>query len=111
MRMDLLAMIAEKLPGGSKLSPVERAELLRIALGFAPSTSAAALKVPLTTIEARRKRIYRELGAAGATQVISSLLAFSLRMLAEGASVARAPRDVTSSGVTQGDAVSKGMTH
>jgi DNA-binding CsgD family transcriptional regulator len=79
-----LAPLAASLPGASALTPSERTEVLRLAQGFACKDSAAAGNVSPETIRARRKRIYRKLGLAGSNEVISALLASSLRMLASG---------------------------
>jgi DNA-binding CsgD family transcriptional regulator len=79
-----LAPLAASLPGGTTLTPSERTEVLRLAQGFACKDSAAAGNVSPETIRARRKRIYRKLGVAGSNEVISALLACSLRMLARG---------------------------
>ena len=73
---------------GARLTPAERAEVLRVAQGFACKDSAAAAGVSPETIRARRKRIYRKIDVAGANEVISGLLALSLKMLASGERVA-----------------------
>jgi DNA-binding CsgD family transcriptional regulator len=78
-----LAPLAARLPGGDTLTPSERTEVLRLAQGFACKDSAAVGNVSPETVRARRKRIYRKLGVGGANDVISALLASSLRMLAE----------------------------
>ncbi len=82
-----LAPLAARLPGGSTLTPSERTEVLRLAQGFGCKDSAAAGNVSPETIRARRKRIYRKLGVAGSNEVISVLLASSLRLLASGGRV------------------------
>jgi hypothetical protein len=51
----------------------------------------AAANVSPETIRARRKRIYRKLDVSGSIEVISALLALSLRMLANGERVAPQP--------------------
>jgi DNA-binding CsgD family transcriptional regulator len=68
----------------STLTPAERAEVLRLAQGFACKDSAAATDVSPETIRARRKRIYHKLDVSGAGELISTLLALSLKMLKEG---------------------------
>ena len=59
-------------------------DLLRMAQGFACKDSAAATDVSPETIRARRKRIYHKLDVSGAGELISTLLALSLKMLKEG---------------------------
>ncbi len=80
--IDALARLATQLTDTIQLTPAERSELLRIAQGFACKDSAAAAEVSPETIRARRKRIYRKLGVAGAGEVVSALLAISLEELA-----------------------------
>src|SRR5690242_1517309 len=82
LQIDALTRIAAALTDGKSLTPAERAELLRIAQGFACKDSAAAANVSPETIRARRKRIYRKLGTSGAGETVSALLSLSLRELA-----------------------------
>ncbi len=82
--IEILAPFAAKFMEGSTLTPAERSEVLRMAQGFACKDSAAAANVSPETIRARRKRIYRKIDVAGAGELISALLAISLRMLATG---------------------------
>ncbi len=82
MQIDVLSALAARLTEGSSVTPAERAELLRIAQGFAGKDSAAAADLSPETIRARRKRIYRKLELSGANEVISAVLALSLRALA-----------------------------
>ncbi len=72
------------LAGRHSLTPGERAEVTRIAQGFACKDSANEANVSPETIRARRKRIYRKLELGGANDVIAALLAISLRLLARG---------------------------
>ncbi len=89
--IEILAPFAAKFMEGAKLTPAERAEILRIAQGFACKDSAAAAGVSPETIRARRKRIYRKIDVPGAGEVIASLLAMSLRMLAKGEQIEPRP--------------------
>src|SRR5512136_2504719 len=82
--IEILTPFAARFLHGSTLTPAERAEVLRIAQGFACKDSAAAANVSPETIRARRKRIYRKLDVPGSGELISALLALSLRMLASG---------------------------
>jgi DNA-binding CsgD family transcriptional regulator len=82
--IDVLVPFTAKALEGKSLTPAERAEVLRIAQGFACKDSAQAANISPETIRARRKRIYRKLQLAGSGELISSLLALSLRMLANG---------------------------
>ncbi len=91
--VDVLAPFAARYMEGSSLTPAERAEVLRMAQGFACKDSAASAGVSPETIRARRKRIYRKLDLSGSNDLISELLAFSLQMLAKGERVE--PRPVT----------------
>jgi DNA-binding CsgD family transcriptional regulator len=81
---DVLAPFAARFLVKGGLTPAERAEVLRIARGFACKDSAADANVSPETIRARRKRIYRKLSVAGSGELISALLAFALGMLAKG---------------------------
>jgi DNA-binding CsgD family transcriptional regulator len=91
--IELLAPFAEKCFAGDRLTPAERAEVLRMAQGFACKDSAAAAAVSPETVRARRKRIYRKLHLSGSGELISSLLAASLKMLANGDRIHAAQRD------------------
>jgi DNA-binding CsgD family transcriptional regulator len=82
--IDILAPFAAKFMEGTSLTPAERAEVIRMAQGFACKDSAAAANVSPETIRARRKRIYRKIDIGGSGELISRLLALSLRMLADG---------------------------
>ena len=76
-----LSRVAEMLTGSYRLTPAERAEVIRIAQGFTCKDSASAANVSVETIRARRKRIYRKFRVAGAGETLSALLAFSLQLL------------------------------
>ena len=82
--VEILAPFAAKFLEGTSLTPAERAEVLRMAQGFACKDSAASAGVSPETIRARRKRIYRKLDVSGSGELISSLLTLSLKMLASG---------------------------
>ena len=82
--IEVLTPFAAKFMEGTSLTPAERAEVLRIAQGFACKDSAAAAGVSPETIRARRKRIYRKLDVPGSGELLASLLALSLKMLAKG---------------------------
>src|SRR5512141_2346490 len=83
--IEILTRIANSVTDGNNLTPAERAEVLRIARGFACKDSAASANVSPETVRARRKRIYRKLRVAGAGEVLSSLLAAALHSLSTGA--------------------------
>jgi DNA-binding CsgD family transcriptional regulator len=82
--VEILVPFAAKFMEGAALTPAERAEVLRLAQGFACKDSAAAAAVSPETIRARRKRIYRKLDVPGSGHLIATLLALSLKMLADG---------------------------
>ena len=82
--IDVLAPFGAKFMEGTTLTPAERSEVLRMAQGLTCKDSAAAANVSPETIRARRKRIYRKLDVAGSNEVISSLLARAVKMLARG---------------------------
>jgi DNA-binding CsgD family transcriptional regulator len=84
INIEILAPFAAKFMEGSTLTPAERAEVLRIAQGFACKDSAAAAGVSPETIRARRKRIYRKTDVAGSGVLIATMLKMSLDMLANG---------------------------
>jgi DNA-binding CsgD family transcriptional regulator len=99
--VDVLGPFAAKFMEGTSLTPAERAEVLRMAQGFACKDSAAAASVSPETIRARRKRIYRKLDIGGSGELISALLALSLRMLAKGERIE--PRPVAPAQPTQSE--------
>ncbi len=82
--VEVLTPFTARFLEGTNLTPAERSEVLRLAQGFACKDSAAAANVSPETIRARRKRIYRKLDVPGSGELISALLALSLRMLASG---------------------------
>ncbi len=90
--IEVLAPFAARYMDGRGLTPAERSEVLRLAQGFACKDSAAAANISPETIRARRKRIYRKLDVAGSIEVISALLALSLRMLANGERITPQPQ-------------------
>jgi DNA-binding CsgD family transcriptional regulator len=92
--IDILSPFCARFMEGTKLTPAERAEVLRIAQGFACKDSAAAAGISPETIRARRKRIYRKLELSGSSDVIATLLARSVKMLATGERIG--PQAVTS---------------
>jgi DNA-binding CsgD family transcriptional regulator len=90
--IDVLAPFGAKFMEGTTLTPAERSEVLRMAQGLTCKDSAASANVSPETIRARRKRIYRKLDVAGSNELISALLAMSLKMLAAGEKIeARRP--------------------
>jgi DNA-binding CsgD family transcriptional regulator len=93
--IEILAPFGAKFMEGTNLTPAERAEVLRIAQGFACKDSAAAAGVSPETIRARRKRIYRKTDVAGSGELIASLLALSLQMLAKGEKIEARPAAAT----------------
>jgi DNA-binding CsgD family transcriptional regulator len=90
--IEILAPFAAKYMEGGRLTPAERAEVLRMAQGFACKDSAAAAGVSPETIRARRKRIYRKIDLAGSNELISAMLALSLQMLARGERIEPRPQ-------------------
>ncbi len=84
MDLEILTPFAAKFLEGTTLTPAERAEVLRIAQGFACKDSAAAAGVSPETIRARRKRIYRKLAVPGSGELLASLLSLSLTMISKG---------------------------
>ena len=89
--IEILSPFAAKYMEGTSLTPAERAEVLRMAQGFACKDSAAAASVSPETIRARRKRIYRKPDLSGSGDLIASLLALSLKMLAAGERIEAKP--------------------
>src|SRR5919197_4138280 len=98
--MNVLTPVAASVTDGCALTPSERAEVLRIAQGFACKDSAAAAGVSPETIRARRKRIYRKLDVPGSGELLASLLSLSLKMLAKGERIE--PRPVVPAQPQQG---------
>ncbi len=97
--IEILAPFCAKFMEGTSLTPAERAEILRMAQGFACKDSAAAAGVSPETIRARRKRIYRKLDVSGSGELISTLVGLSLKMLANGERIE--PRAVVQSSQPQ----------
>jgi DNA-binding CsgD family transcriptional regulator len=95
---DVLVPVTRQFIGDSSLTPSERAEVVRMAQGFACKDSAAAANVSPETIRARRKRIYRKLDLSGASELLAALLAFSLDLLAKGEPVGRSTAQQPASG-------------
>lgn len=89
--IDLLSPLATKFAEGVALTPAERAEVLRIAQGYACKDSAAAAGIASETVRARRKRIYRKFDVAGSSELISQLLGMCLAMLARGERLEQRP--------------------
>ncbi len=83
---DLLSSVVSRVLAerGKLLSPAERTEALRIAQGVSCKHSALDSGISYETIRARRKRMYRKLSVSGSTELVSSLLSVSLRLLAAG---------------------------
>jgi DNA-binding CsgD family transcriptional regulator len=107
--IDVLAPFAAKFMEGSTLTPAERSEVLRMAQGFACKDSAAAANVSPETIRARRKRIYRKLDMTGSGDLISRLLALSLKMLAAGERIEPRPVLSAATPVAQPEAPQGGL--
>ncbi|ACG71541.1 transcriptional regulator, LuxR family [Anaeromyxobacter sp. K] len=104
--IEILTPFAAKFMEGTSLTPAERAEVLRIAQGFACKDSAAAAGVSPETIRARRKRIYRKLDVPGSGELLASLLSLSLKMLAKGERIE--PRPVAPAQPQQAAATTSG---
>ncbi len=105
--IEILTPFAAKFMEGTNLTPAERSEVLRMAQGFACKDSAAAAGVSPETIRARRKRIYRKLDVPGSGELISALLALSLKMLAAGEKIEpRAPAPAQSAAPPQPSQIS-----
>jgi DNA-binding CsgD family transcriptional regulator len=83
--VEILSPFAAKFMEGTTLTPAERAEVLRMAQGFACKDSAGAADISPETIRARRKRIYRKLDLSGSNELISRMLGMSLAMMGTGA--------------------------
>jgi DNA-binding CsgD family transcriptional regulator len=99
--IEILTPFAARFLEGTNLTPAERAEVLRIAQGFACKDSASAAGVSPETIRARRKRIYRKLDVPGSGELLASLLSLSLKMLAKGERIE--PRQVVPQGQPRAD--------
>ena len=102
--IEILTPFAARFLEGTTLTPAERAEVLRIAQGFACKDSAAAAGVSPETIRARRKRIYRKLDVPGSGELLASLLSLSLKMLSRGDRIE--PRAAASQQAAPADAAS-----
>jgi DNA-binding CsgD family transcriptional regulator len=85
--IETLSPFSAKFLEGNNLTPAERSEVLRMAQGYACKDSAVAAGVSPETIRARRKRIYRKLDVSGSGELISAMLALSLKMLSSGQAV------------------------
>ncbi len=87
MDLEMLARVADSFieRRSAHLSPGERRELFAIAQALSCKESATTLGVCYETVRARRKRVYRKLGLAGAGEVTSWLLRVSLEQLENAA--------------------------
>ena len=97
--IEILQPFATRFLEGTNLTPAERAEVLRIAQGFACKDSASAAGVSPETIRARRKRIYRKLDVPGSAELLAKLLALSLKMLSKGEKLEARPVAAAAIGV------------
>jgi DNA-binding CsgD family transcriptional regulator len=97
--IEILQPFAARFLEGTNLTPAERAEVLRIAQGFACKDSASAAGVSPETIRARRKRIYRKLDVPGSAELLAKLLALSLKMLSKGEKLEARPVAAAAIGV------------
>ncbi len=82
-----LAPVVARFCGRASLTDAERAEILRVAQGFAIKDSAFDTNVSPETIRARRKHIYRKLNVIGSAELVAHLLAYALVLLAHGTRV------------------------
>jgi hypothetical protein len=89
--LELLAPLVARFLDGRPLTSCEQVEILHIAQGFETKDSAVADGVAIETIRSRRKRLYGKLGLSSAREVLSSLFALSLKMLADGERIEREP--------------------
>ena len=105
INVEILLPVVTRYLEGTRLTPAERAEVLRMAQAFAGKDSAAAANVSPETIRARRKRIYRKLDISGAGELISALLALSLQLLVAGQGLERHPNASTQPQPADGPAV------
>ena len=105
--IEILTPFAARFMEGSTLTPAERAEVLRIAQGFACKDSAAAAGVSPETIRARRKRIYRKLDVSGSGELISTMLTMSLAMLTKGERIEPRPETPAKAGPEAPDAIAQ----
>ncbi len=75
---------------GTRLTRAELKELRHIARAEVAKDSAAQAGISHETVRKYRKRLYRQLGVSGATDILVGLLGLSLRQLA--------PRDAAEAG-------------
>ncbi len=68
---------------GRRLTRSERKELRHIALAEVAKESAAQAGISHETVRKYRKRLYRQLGVTGATDILVGLIALSLRQVAD----------------------------
>ncbi len=78
----MLGLVVRQFLKGSRLTAEQRREVLDIAGGVGSRDAATLEGVPVETVRARRKIIYRKLRLSGSSELMSRLLAISLRMLA-----------------------------
>jgi DNA-binding CsgD family transcriptional regulator len=70
----LLSFLSELIFTNTKLTPAERAEVIRMAQGMATKEAAAAAGISIETARARRKRIYRKFDVHTCQQLLSKFL-------------------------------------
>ena len=80
--VEMLAWLVSRFVRRAPLTHDERREMLHVARGLAAPESAQIERVLVEVIRTRRKAMYRKLGLAGSTQLMSGLLALALARLA-----------------------------
>ena len=85
--IQVLRLLVDRYLSTTSLTPAERREVAHIAQGFACKDAATADDRAVETIRSRRKRLYAKLRISGASELLSTLLALSLDMLARGESL------------------------
>ncbi len=80
----LLSVLVNEYAAGKTLEPGERKEMIRIAQGFEAKESATSANWAVEAVRLTRKRLYRKLGVSGSHELVSALLALSLKVLACG---------------------------
>ena len=79
---EVLTRLVSQLVARASITHDERREILHIARGLSTSKAAEIERVTVAMIRTRRKALYRKLGLAGSSQLLSNLLALALAMLA-----------------------------
>ena len=80
--LEMLTLLVAQLVRRSRLTAHERREIVHIARGLSARDAARIERIPIPLLRSRRKVLFKKLRVSGASELIATLLALSLRKLA-----------------------------